>query len=165
MRKNIFLFLSVLYILLVGCNNASDIEGQTIIESIVLNQSTYEDVKNILPEVDFKQVYNVNTNIFELADGLYAQYTINNVSGELRFDFDENDKLIHVLFSPSDYSKESGDFLKTWLFEKYKDYEQTTKDTGFIFSNGTENIELYITENPIDNTKYHGLYIEWTLVE
>lgn len=163
MKKNIFLFLLVLSILLVGCNNTSGIKNQTIIENIVLNQSTYEDIKNILPEADFKQVYNVNTNIFELADGLYVQYTINNVSGELRLDFDENDKLIHVLFSPSDYSKESGDSLKTWLFDKYKDYEQTTKGTGFIFSNETEIVELYITENPVDNTKYHGLYIEWNV--
>lgn len=85
--------------------------------------------------------------------------------GELRFDFDENDKLIHVLFSPSDYSKESGDLLKTWLFDKYKSYEQITKDTGFIFSNENENVELYITENPIDNSKYYGLYIEWTIVK
>lgn len=161
MRKIYFFFLLVLSVLLVGCNNTSDIKIQTIIENIVLNQSTYDDIKNILPEADFKQVYNVNTNIFELADGLYAQYTINGVPGELRFDFDENDKLIHVLFSPSDYSKESGDALKTWLFDKFKDYEQITNDTGFIFSNEVENVELYITENPVDNTKYNGLYIEW----
>ena len=135
MKKNIFLFLLILSILIVGCNNTSDIKSQTIIENIVLNQSTYNDIKNILPEADLKQVYNVNTNIFELADGLYAQYTINGVLGELRFDFDKNDRLIHVLFSPSDYSKESGDSLKAWLFDKYKDYEQITNDTGFIFSN------------------------------
>lgn len=165
MKKYIFMFLSALTILLVGCNNTSEIKNQTIVENIILNQSTYEDIKNILPEADFKQVYNVNTNIFEFADGLYAQYTINNISGELRLDFDENDKLIHVLFSPSDYSKESGDSLKAWLFDKYKDYEQTTKDTGFIFSNGVENVELYITENPLGNTKYYGFYVEWTVVK
>ena len=163
MKKYIFMFLSALTILLVGCNNTSEIKNQTIVENIILNQSTYEDIKNILPEADFKQFYNEATGIFEITDGIYTEYTINNVIGELRFDFDENDKLIHVLFSPKDYSKESGDSLKTWLFDKYKDYEQITNDTGFIFSNEVENVELYITENPIDNTEYHGLYIEWNV--
>ena len=161
MKKAILLLF--LCIVLTGCSNSS--KNKPIIEDIVLNQSTFENVKDTFPDATFKEVYNESLGIFVLSDGIYSEYNINNISGELRFDFNENDKLIHVLFSPSNYSKESGDFLKTWLFEKYKDYEQTTKDTGFIFSNGTENIELYITENPIDNTKYHGLYIEWTLVE
>ena len=155
----------MLSVLFVGCNNTTKVESKAIIENIVLKQSTWEDIKNILPDADFKQVYNANTNIFELADGLYAQYTINDVSGELRLDFDENDKLTHVLFSPQNYSKGSGDALKTWLFDKYTDYEQVTKDTGFVFTNGIENVELYITENPVDDTKYHGLYIEWTVIE
>ena len=165
MKKIVITIVLILSVLFVGCNNTTKVESKAIIENIVLKQSTYEDIKNVLPKADFKQVYNVNTNAYELADGLYAQYTINDVSGELRLDFDENDKLIHVLFSPQDYSKGSGDALKTWLFDIYADYEQVTKDTGFVLTNGIENVELYITENPVDNTKYHGLYIEWTVIE
>lgn len=163
--KTKMLSLFIIVLLLGGCDSSSKIKTEPIIENIVLNQSDYEDIKKVLPEADFKQVYNEDTNILELADGIYAQYSINDVSGEVRLDFDENDKLIHVLFSPSDYSKTSGDSLKTWLFDKYKNYEQVAKDTGFVFSNETENVELYITENPVDDTKYHGLYIEWNIIE
>lgn len=162
MRKLILLLF--LCILLTGCSNLSN-KNQTIIEDIVLNQSTFESVKDAFPDANFKEVYNESLGIFVPSDGIYSEYSINNVSGELRFDFNENDKLIHVLFSPNNYSKNSGDSLKTWLFDKYKTYEQTTKDTGFVFSNGNENVELYITENPVDDTNYYGLYIEWTLTE
>ena len=165
MKKITFLLILILSVLLAGCNNEPKTKNQTIIVNIVLNESTFEDVKNIFPDADFKQFYNEATGIFEITDGIYTEYTINNVVGELRFDFDENDKLIHVLFSPKDYSKDSGDALKTWVFNKYSDYEQTTKDTGFVFTNGVEDVELCITENPVDNTKYHGLYIEWNVVE
>ena len=158
------MLLLVLCMLLVGCSKSNS-KNYAIVENIILNQSTFENVQNTLPNANFKETYDEALGIFVLSDGIYSEYTINNVSGELRFDFDENNYLIHVFFSPNEYSKENGDALKTWLFDKYKDYEQTTKDTGFVFTNGSENIELYITENPIDNTKYHGLYIEWTVVE
>ena len=116
--------------------------------------------------MDFEMVYNTSTGIMELTDTQSTEYTINNVTGKLSLYFDNNnDKLLYVRFDPSDYSKDSGELLKTWLFNKYTDYEQTTIDTGFIFSNGFENVELYITDNPIDTTKCNGFYIEWSVVE
>lgn len=164
MKKIITVVILALSILLVGCNE-SKVESQTIIENIVLNQSSWEDIKNVLPNAGAEMVYNEVTGILKPTDGRYSEYTINNIQGKLRFDLDDNDKLIHVLFQPEDSSKDSGDSLKTWGFDKYSDYEQITKDTGFVFTNGVENVELYMTENPVDNTKYHGLYIEWTVVE
>lgn len=152
-----------------GCgdkkSNNHTINNHTIIENITLKSSTYSEVKEVLPNMEFETAYN-SEGMLVFSGSLVTEYAINNVDGKLRLHFnEETEELIFVEFRPTDSSKEFGDSLKTWLFEKYKDYEQTTKDTGFIFSNGTENIELYITENPIDNTKYHGLYIEWTLVE
>ena len=160
-----FLPFFILSMLLIGCGN-SQTENQTIVENIILNQSTYKEVKEVLPNMDFEMFYNTSTGIMELTDTQSTEYTINNVTGKLSLYFDNNnDKLLYVRFDPSDYSKDSGELLKTWLFNKYTDYEQTTIDTGFIFSNGFENVELYITDNPIDTTKYHGLYIEWSVVE
>lgn len=152
-------------VLLFGCNN-SKVENKTIIENIVLNQSTFNDVKEVLPDMERALFVNEN-GFFDYSDIWTVNYTINNVDGKLSLDFseDSDNKLLYVHFSPKDYSKESGDKLKTWLLNKYSDYEQTTKDTGYIFSNGNENVELYITENPIDDTQYYGLYIEWTIVE
>lgn len=164
MKKMITMLVLILSMLMVGCSD-SKVESQTIIENIVLYQSTWEDIKNILPDAGAELVYNEVTGILEPTDARYAEYTINNVQGKMRFDLDSDDKLMHVLFQPKDYSKDSGDSLKTWVFNKYSDYEQITKDTGFVFTNGIENVELYITENPVDNTKYYGLYIEWTVVK
>lgn len=155
----------ILAISLIGCGK-SIIKNETIVENIILNESSYSDVKEIFPNMDFEKVYNETTNIIEYTKEQYVDYTINNVDGEFSLYFDnKTDKLLHVSFYPKDYSIESGEALKTWVFDKYSDYEQITKDTGFVFSNGSENVELYITENPIDDTQYYGLYIEWSIVE
>ena len=160
----IILVLFLLPILLIGCNGHK-VKNHPIVENITLNKSTYKEIKktlNINPESYYdEEIGGLNQTKYHC-----ISYTINNVEGKLKFGFDDKlNKLLWVYFEPSEYSKESGDAIKTWIFDKYKDYDQTTKDTGFVFSNGNENVELYITENPIDDTEYHGLYIEWTVVE
>lgn len=59
--------------LLFGCNN-SKVENKTIIENIVLNQSTFGDVKEVLPDIepalfmnengffDYSDIWTVNSN-------------------------------------------------------------------------------------------------------
>lgn len=160
--KKISSMLLVVITILFGCNETG-VKNQPIIESVILNQSTYEEVKKIIPDLNSEWIFNED-GLLELSDTLSAEYTINDIVGKLSLRFND-DTLAYASFSPQSHSKELGEELKTWLFEKYKNYEQTTKDTGFVFSNGSENVELYMTENPIDNTKYHGLYIEWTITE
>ena len=164
--KNIKIFsiLLLFSVILTGCSNSKS-KNHTIVENIVLNKSTYKDVEktvNIQPE----KYYDEKLGIYKLSGWYDVEYTINNIDGKLKFIFDNNsDKLICVHFDPNDYSKETGDSLKTYMLDRYNDYEQTIKDTGFVFSNGTENVELYMTDDPLDSTQYHGLYVEWNGAE
>lgn len=164
--KTTLLIFILAVIALIGCSG-SEIESQAIIEDIVLNKSTYQDIENILPNMSPGYHLDETGKFMVIEEGVYyTDYTINNIDGNLMLIFDiDSDVLAGVRFAPKDKSKEYGDSLKTWLFNKYTNYEQTTKDTGFVFSNGVENVELYITENPKDSNKYYGLYIEWSIQE
>ena len=97
-----FLPFFILSMLLIGCGN-SQTENQTIVEKIILNHSTYKEVKEVLPNMDFEMFYNTSTGIMELTDTQSTEYTINNVTGKLSLYFDNNnDKLLYVRFDPSD---------------------------------------------------------------
>jgi hypothetical protein len=163
--KNIIILACLLFLIITGCQN-SKTENKVIVEDMILGQSTYEEVKEVLPNLTFVKQYNSEGVVIRYVPILETDYIINNVEGKLTVYFDaDSEKLTYVEFSPKDYSIKTGNILKEWLTDKYKDYNQSSTDTSLIFSNKSETIELQMIENPINSSLYYNIDIEWTLNE